>query len=70
MRSATESTSVKNYLGDLHIPMKNSGHFLRDLQIAELRMGGHYFDGLLGRDLIDQGSLFLNGVARTFTLSF
>jgi hypothetical protein len=43
---------------------------LHDIQLSELRLGNPSFDGLLGRDLLAQGQLYINGVARTFTLTF
>jgi hypothetical protein len=70
VQSTTQQISVNTYLADMFIPIGNPGVFLSDVQLSELLLGNPFFDGLLGRDLLTRGQLYLNGVAGMFTLTF
>ena len=70
VRSTTHQAQVSVYLADMLMPVGTPGFMLRDIQLSELLLANPSFDGLLGRDLISQGHLYLNGIARTFTLTF
>jgi hypothetical protein len=69
VQSTTQVVQVNTYLADFLLPV-GGGFMLRDIQLSELRLGNPAFDGLFGRDLIVRGQLYINGVARTFTLTF
>jgi hypothetical protein len=70
VQSTTHQVQVNTYLADMLMPVGSPGYILRDIQLSELRLGNPAFDGLLGRDLLSQGQLYVNGLARTFTLTF
>ena len=70
VQSTTQQLQVNTYLADILLPIGTPGFMLHDIQLSELRLGNPSFDGLLGRDLLAQGQLYINGVARTFTLTF
>jgi len=70
IQSTTQQIVAQTYLADILMPMGTSSFMLRDRQLTELRLGNPSFDGLFGRDLISLGQLYVNGLAKTFTLTF
>jgi hypothetical protein len=70
VQSTTHQVQVNTYLADVLMAVGTPGFMLRDIQLSELTLGSPAFDGLLGRDFISHGQLYVNGVARTFTLTF
>jgi hypothetical protein len=57
------------FLADLLIPIGTGPFMLRDIAVSEMLLGNPSFDGLWGRDLMSMGQLYVDGIARTFTLS-
>lgn len=69
VQSTTQHIVAQTYLADILMPIGTPPFILRDRQLTELRLGNPSFDGLFGRDLISLGQLYVNGLARTFTLT-
>jgi len=61
----------KQYDVNIAIVLDNGQyHFVNTLPVVESHLSSQGIGGLLGRDVLAQGLLFYNGVARTYTLSF
>ena len=70
VQSTTHQVTVPTYLADILIPIGQPPFMLRDKQVTQLMLGNPHFDGLFGRDLIGLGQIYINGIARTYTLTF
>lgn len=69
MVSVTQAVLQNGYLADLHLPLGTPLLHLRDWQLIEFSTGGAGIGGLLGRDLLQHGLFYMNGVERIFTIA-
>jgi hypothetical protein len=69
VHSTTQQVLANTYLADMLLPIGSPGYFIRDVQLSELKLAGRFWDGLLGRDWLCKGHLFIDGLARTFTIT-
>lgn len=68
LRSVTHEVSANQYLADLIWPIGKPFPIM-DMKLMEFPMADHAIDGLLGRDIICQCLLHMNGPDKTLTIA-
>lgn len=72
--STTQAVNADVFLGDIHLPYTVRGatsHItFKDVRFLDLILPNASFDALIGRDVLGIGTLFFNGAANQFTISW
>ena len=66
--SSTGTSTVDVFVGDIAIP--GSGASFSSMEVPELPNASERFQDVLGRDILDQGTLTVDGPGRTIILEF